>query len=303
MDTEEKCTRLADEIRKILGRGITLGDDVLDYIDSTFSNPTIEELQAILQDDTNCEKDSLLELLFFPDAAMQLELEELLEDLRFGRQDEEKVTTILCREPLPVAMRLPADRGAFNLDFPDEVAPGFIARLHIARHLDDKLRQAIDKHAHGGARNGHKVKLRNARFSPAANKIEFLCLFFEKFEPQSREYNICLDFVLSLLVELDDDRALYPALMAKKRFYLRSLQKAQKQETQLQKSNLETLMSQGSRVILVDTADARKKMLIIDRISRAIFGRTEYFEDLDPSADQIELRSDQDIQDIIRKLS
>jgi hypothetical protein len=44
-------------------------------------------------------------------------------------------------------------------------------------------------------------------------------------------------------------------------------------------------------------------MLIIDRISRAIFGRTEYFEDLDPRADQIELRSDQDIQDIIRKLS
>jgi len=109
--------------------------------------------------------------------------------------------------------------------------------------------------------------------------------------------------VLSLLDELNDDRELYPALMAKKRFYLRSLQKAQKQETQLQKSNLETLLSQGSRVILVDKADARKKMLIIDRISRAIFGRTEYFEDPDPAADQIELRSDQDIQDIIRKLS
>jgi len=303
MDTEEKCTRLADEIRKILSRGISLGDDVLDYIDSTFSNPTIEELQTILQDDANCERDSLMELLFFPDETMQLELEELLEDLRFGGQDEEKVPAILCRQPLPVTMRLPADRGTLSLDLPDEVAPGFIARLHIARHLDDKLRQAIDKHADEDIRNGHKVKLRNARFSPAAHKIEFLCLFFEKVEPQSHDFNICLDFALSLLDELNDDRELYPALMAKKRFYLRSLQKAQKQEAQLQKSNLETLMSQGSRVILVDKADARKKMLIIDRISRAIFGRTEYFEDLHPAADQIELRSDQDIQDIIRKLS
>jgi hypothetical protein len=91
--------------------------------------------------------------------------------------------------------------------------------------------------------------------------------------------------------------------MAKKRFYLRSLQKAKKLEAQLQKNNLETLLSQGKRVILVDQADARKKLLIIDRISRAVFGKTEYFEDLYPDSGSIEIRSDQDIEDIIKRLS
>ena len=102
---------------------------------------------------------------------------------------------------------------------------------------------------------------------------------------------------------MTDDSDMYQALMAKKRFYLRSLQRAKKLDMQLQKSNLETLLSQGKRIILVDKADARKKLSIIDRISRAVFGKTEYYEDLDPDGNRFEVSSDQDIQDIIKKLS
>jgi hypothetical protein len=303
MKSEEKCTQLAGEIRKVLGQGISLGNDVVHYIDSTFSNPAIEELQTILHDDSNCEKDSLMELLFFPDEAMQLALEEILENLQIGKQDEDKVLEALCRESLQVNIRLPEGRGSLNLILPHEVAPGFIARLHISKHLNERLREAINKYAAPGAGNGYKVKIRNSRFLPGENKIQFLCDFFKKLEPQSHDFNICLDFVLSFIDELEDHQDLYQALMAKKRFYLRSLQKAKKLETQLQKNNLETLLSQGKRVILVDTADARKKMLIIDRISRAIFGKTEYVEDLHPDRGSIDLRSDQDIQDIVKTLS
>ena len=303
MNTEEKCRQLADEIRKILNRGITLGEDVIHYIDSTFSNPSIEELQAILQDDSNCEKDSLMELLFFPDETMQLELEEMLESYRLGEPDEDMVKDALCRESVQVMIRFPEDRGTIELVLPQEVAPGFIARLHIAKHLDGKLREVINKRAAEDAANGYKVKIRNSRFLPDEKKIQFLCEFFEKLDPQSQDFSTCLDFALSFFDELKQDQDLYPALMAKKRFYLRSLQKAKKLETQLEKSNLETLLSQGKRVILVDKADARKKMLIIDRISRAVFGKTEYIEDLHPDGNPIELSSDQEIQDIIKTLS
>jgi len=303
MNTVEKCSQLAAEIRKVLGNGITLGRDVVHYIDSTFSNPTIAELEAILHDDSNCEKDSLMDLLFFPDESMQLALEEMLEDLQLGEPDEDKVIDALGRESLRVKIRLPRDSGPIALELPHEVIPGFIARLHISKQLDAKLREVIDKYADAGARDSYKVKIRNARFLPAEKKIQFLCDFFEKLATQSHDFDICLDFALGFLEEVNQGQDLYPALMAKKRFYLRSLQKAKKLETQLQKNNLETLLSQGQRVILVDQGDARKKMLIIDRISRAVFGKTEYFEDLDPGASAIEFRSDQEIQDIIKSLS
>jgi hypothetical protein len=36
-------------------------------------------------------------------------------------------------------------------------------------------------------------------------------------------------------------------------------------------------MAQGRKVLLIDQRDARQKMRIIDRISRVVFGKTEYF--------------------------
>jgi hypothetical protein len=303
MESEENCARLAAEIRRIFNNGITLSGDVIHYIDSTFSNPTVEELQTFLHDDSNCEKDSLMELLFFPDESMQLQLEELLETLRLRQADENKLQILFGREPLQAVFRFPEKSVTLNLFLPQEVAPALISRLHIAKHLDPKLCAVINSQVVSDARSRYKVKIRNARFSAGENKIQFLCDFFEKLEPESHDFNECLDFALSLLDEIDEDTELYRALMAKKKFYLRSLEKAKQLETQLQKSNPETLLLEGKRVILVDKADARKKMLIIDRISRAVYGKTEYFEEFHSGEDYLEVRPDQDLQEIIKKLS
>jgi hypothetical protein len=303
MESEEKCDRLADKIRDILGQGITLDDGVIHFIDSTFANPAVSELEAILRDDTNCEKDSLTELLFFPGESMQLQLEQLLEDFQLRREDEDKVRDALCRRPLPVTIRFPEDRGSFNLDLPEAAAPGLISRLRISKHLNRSIREAIDNHVATGERDGCKVKIRNAQFSPGEQAIHFLCDFFEKMAPQSHDFNDCLDFALLFLGELKEDQDIYAALMAKKRFYLRSLQIARQLETQLQKNNLETLLSQGKRVIVVDQAGARKNMLTIDRISRAVFGKTEYFDQLYSGENHLEFHPGQAIEDIISKLS
>ena len=244
-----------------------------------------------------------MELLFFPDESMQLQLEELLENLRPRPQDENELLDFLCREPLQVVFRFPEKNEMLNLALPPEVAPVLISRLHIAKNLDWKLRDAINNHAASGVRNRYKVKFRNSRFSFDENKIQFLCDFFEKLGPESYDFDECLDFALALLDEIKEDTEIYRALMAKKKFFLRSLEKAKQLEAQLQKGNLETLLLEGKRIILVDKADARKKMLIIDRISRAVYGKTEYFEEFHSGEDRLEFRSDQDIQDIIKKLS
>ena len=58
----------------------------------------------------------------------------------------------------------------------------------------------------------------------------------------------------------------------------------------------------GKRVAYVDKADARKKIQMIDRISLAIFGKTEFF-DLIPSGEQsITLQGEEDIDKLIKKL-
>jgi hypothetical protein len=303
MEPQEKCKVLAGEIKKILSKSIGLSDDVVHYIDSTFSNPTIEELQAILADDSNCEKDSLVELLFFPDESMQIQLEETLERHCPQNEDENKILTYLCRDPLQVTFRFEDDRGAIKLPIPEDVTRQFLVRLKISKHLDAELIESIRNYGDEKNCNRFKVKIRNSRFTATENKTAFLCKFFETIGARSNDVFECLDFALGFLDEIKKESEIYQALMAKKKFYFISLQKAKKMEARLEKHNIETLMLQGERVILINPADVRKKMRIIDRISRAVFGKTEYFEPLDADEKHMEIHSLEDIESIVKKFS
>jgi hypothetical protein len=303
MEPQEKCEVLADEIKKILSKGIDLNDDVVHYIDSTFSNPTVKELQTILADDSNCETDSLMELLFFPDESMQIQLEETLERHRPQNEDEKKILAYLIRDPLPVTFRFEDGRGTLRLPTPEDVTRQFLARLKILKHLDAKLIESIRNYGDDKNFNRFKVKIRNSRFSASDEKTGFLGSFFDNIGSRSNDIFECLEFALGFLDEIKIDAGIYPALMAKKKSYFISLQKAKKMDDRIEKYNIETLMAQGERVVLIDQADVRKKMRIIDRISRAVFGKTEYFEQPVSDERQIEVDSPDNIKSIIKKLS
>jgi len=85
MNAPEKCILLAERIVKILREGIYIDSDVMHFIDSTFSNPCINELEEVITDDSDCESDPLIELIFFPDEDIQAKLEDLLESHNYCR--------------------------------------------------------------------------------------------------------------------------------------------------------------------------------------------------------------------------
>ena len=302
MKTQEKCDQLADEIRKILSKGITLSNEVIHYIDSTFSNPSTADLQSILADDSNCEADSLMELLMFPDEAMQFQLEPLLERLQFQNADERFVLDQLLQSQLRTIIRFPQDGQSMYLEVTEEAANQFVSRLNISKHLAPDLLEILNGYDEENISRQIKVKLRNSQLSPSAEKIGFLCQFFKKFNPQDNDIFDCLEFVVSFLEDLKQFNDIYQALMAKKKFYFISLQKAKQMESQLQKHNMETLLARGRRVVLIDQQDARKKMRIIDRVCRALYGKTEYFEALNEGGEYLELGPGQNTRDIIGRL-
>jgi hypothetical protein len=300
---ESKNKQLAEKIIAILQGGLMLNADTQHYIDSTFSNPSVNEFEELLQDESSCETDSLIELLFFPDESCQIQLEETLEQCRPHREDEDKLVAYLCREPLHATFRFKDDRGPLTLQIPADMIRPFVTRLRICKHLDAGLIESI--RSYGDEQNIHrfKVKIRNSRFSASDSKTEFLGRFFEKIGAGSNDILECLDFILGFLDEIKADDDLYPALMAKKKFYFISLQKAQKMEARIEKHNIETLLLQGERLVLIDQADARKKMQLIDRISRAVFGQTRYFEQPVSDETQIEVGSPEDIKSIVKNFT
>jgi hypothetical protein len=278
MKQPNKYGLLAKELQNIFRCGVVLSRDVVHYIDSTFFNPTIEELQEILLDDCNCEKDSLMELLFFADEAMQIQLEAMLERLHFQKIDEKLVAHALFQPPLSAVFRFPGHRGSLHLAVTEDIACQFITRLNISKHLNPGLLEVLNRYEDENIRNRIKVKMRNSRFSPTENQAKFLGLFFEKLDSRDNDFFGCLEFALNFLDEPASNNDVYRALMAKKKFYFGCLQKAKRLDSQLRKHNLETLMARGKRIVQIDPEDARQKMQMIDRISRAVFDKTEYLK-------------------------
>ena len=300
---EPKNKKVAEKIIAILQGGLALNSDTQHYIDSTFSNPSVAELEALLQDESSCETDSLMELLFFPDESVQQQLEEIIEDTHFERCDEQEIQQRVCSTSFQTQIRFADNRGTLEKRVTPSNAARFIERLNLSRSLDPKLRSAIARYVRPELQNLCKVKLRNARPITPPNKISFLKAVFKKLQINDNDFLDHLDFILSFLGELNDDADMFRALMARKKHYTRSLQKAKKLDGKLTRHNMETLLLKGERISYVDKADARKKIQIIDRISLAVFGKTEYF-DLMPAGEQsIAVKDKEDIDKLIKEFN
>ena len=134
-----KCVLLAEKIKVILQDGFKLSSKVLHFIDSTFYFPSIKNLKEIIQDPSNCERDTLVELIFFPDESIQIRLEELLESEHYQKDDEEKVCNLLLSQKLETAISFPDDRDSTELIMPNSAVNPFISRLNISKKIDKRL--------------------------------------------------------------------------------------------------------------------------------------------------------------------
>ncbi len=303
MKSKNKNRPVAEKIIEILRSGLTINADTQHYIDSTFSNPSIDTLAALVKDEANCETDSLLELLFFPDESLQLQLEQMIDAVCFEKHDERAIEDMVCTQLFQTRICFRDGRGSFGMAVSPANMAQFIARLNLSRPLDPRLRTAIAKYVDQTLQTRCKVRLRNAKPISSPEHILFLVDFFKKLRTDRDEFLDCLDFLLSFLDELDDEPDMFEVLMAKKRFHYWCLQKAKNLDIQLTKHNVETLLLNGKRISYVDKADARKKIQLIDRISLAVFGKTEFFDLMPAEAQSITLEGKADIDKFIKELS
>jgi len=303
MKSKNKNRPVAEKIIEILRSGLTINADTQHYIDSTFSNPSIDTLGALVKDEANCETDSLLELLFFPDESLQLQLEQMIDAVCFEKHDERAIEDMVCTQLFQTRICFRDGRGSFGVAVSPSNMAQFIARLNLSRPLDPRLRTAIAKYVDQTLQTRCKVRLRNAKPISSPEHILFLVDFFKKLRTDRDEFLDCLDFLLSFLDELDDEPDMFEVLMAKKRFHYWCLQKAKNLDIQLTKHNVETLLLNGKRISYVDKADARKKIQLIDRISLAVFGKTEFFDLMPAEAQSITLEGKADIDKFIKELS
>jgi hypothetical protein len=296
-ESNRTCSLLIDTIRQIFDSGLTAGPAVSAFIDDTFFNPTLSGLLEILDDEDNAERAALLELIFFPDEAVQERLESILLGGACTGADVEAVRAELERSGLHTTISFADGRGSLEMEVPTSVIGAFLMRLNLDRRIQPKVLATIERHVPPEHRLSVQVRLRNARVPASAEQEVFLCRVLERMATDV-DFFAGLDFSLAFLEE-GARGDLYDSLMKRKRQGLLHLRQAAERERLLAQNNMETLMLRGERLPHIDQAELRERLVWIDRVSLAVFGKTEHADSLPQTLD---CRSADDLLELTRRL-
>lgn len=287
MPIDYECSRLALKIREILERGVELDPPALHFIDSTFFNPTTEQLDTLLKTDGRSERDILLEFLVSPDESFQLQLEGLLAAHPVEKENEEKVAGLLDRPPPTLVLRFSDGRGVLRVELNPLLVRRLLSHLNLSWRPPSALAAMFDTVANLEARNRLRIRFRNCRVDWSPSKVTFIAALLETVGLGGPHDLECIDFALEFLADIGHGADVSQALDHRKRMLVRALHQSRRQSELLEKSNLESLVSCGVRVIHVDETAARLQLAHIDRISLAVYGRVHQV----PWADVVEFDS------------
>lgn len=271
---DSPCRHLVEKIIVLLTEGITADKAVCSFIETTFSNPSLGGLKSILADETDEERDSLIDLLLFPDEMFQMALEPLLVKYDFSPSDQQWVIRHLSMTRLTVTIYFPLYKGHAVLDLIPSTAGELVRRLNICWQADQSLQQVIDNRIVPARRIAIYVRLRNANPTLDPPGIRLLCRFLEMFDETQADFFNYFDFMVGFTERINGGDS-YQRLMKEKHHYAAAVQSAMKFEQMLALSNMETLMLQGIRMPTIGAQEATRQIDMIDRIALVLYGRTE----------------------------
>ena len=293
--------RLAFRIAEILRQGLDLGDATQGFMESTFGAATREILAALTADPETSESHALLELIFFPDQACQIRLEETL--ISMPAAEPKEVARYLESMIDRVPVRLSGEPETIDIPFTADQAELFVARLRIGNNPDPDIEAAIRENVAPEKINPVLVRLRNADFRRSPHISRFFCRFFSKMDSRQEWFLPYVDFLMGFAETLHQTIDIFKALMKRKRQCLEAIEKAQAYEKQLKKYTMEVMILKGDRNPCINRDECQATVAMINDICFTLYGRTDY---QDAGGQQVDLgryRPDKDLETVIRLLS
>lgn len=303
---------LEDALRRYMAGGIVLTEGVCRFMEATFGDASAATLRTLLSDESSAERDSLLDLVFFPDPSLQIAIEPVLANHRLTGRDVTLLAAQLEAAPVATHLRVPGTDAVVPTALPAFLIDTFLARLNIPWQPVAALRASLDQLAAGSyaptgddkeGRLWLRVLLRNAALRQTPVQVRFLCDFFEHLLPGDKDFVDKLTFMLVFLKEHEDSDNVYQALMNRKKFIFQHLLKARRSEALAARTNMETMIMTGVRTPYFDIPTAERALVLIDGIAIAVFGHTECLDGMPRQVDLGSHAEALDPQELIKRLS
>lgn len=303
---------LEDALRRYMDGGIALTEDVRRFMEATFGDASVAALRALLSDESSAERDSLLDLVFFPDPSLQIAIEPILANHRLTGADVTLLAEQLKAAPVATHLRIPGTDATVPTAMPAFLIDAFLARLNITWQPAEALNTSMDHldtrplSPTGDGKEGRlrlRVLLRNAALRQTPVQVRFLCDFFERLPPEDKGYVDKLTFMLVFMKEHEDSANIYLSLMDRKKFVFQHLLKTRRSVELAARTNMETLIMTGVRTPYFDVPGAERTLVMIDSIAMAVFGRTECLDGTPRKVDLGTYAEALDPEDLIHRLS
>jgi hypothetical protein len=267
--------KLLSSLEEVLTKGLFADDQVFDFMEAVFGNMDPEEyaatLSRVLEDEDEPEHEQLKELLLFPDEAFRRAVEPALEEAELSKDELPAVAEALAAEGIIVPVAVPGTQTLLRIKLDEDLAELLLSRLHAEVRLDERLRESADEHLSADDSTAAKVRLRSSHLE----MNEGLVLFLRRVLVKMGEGAVGLDDLSILLVLLAEDSQgtdVFELLKQKKIAAVEELRLKKEQEERLAKSNTETMLMAGERILAFDEEALRDRVAMIDRVCRAVFG-------------------------------
>lgn len=270
-----KNSELASRIAGILKGGLMLNDRVLHFMDTTFGSFLPSDIKEAVQDESCCERESLLELIFFPDESIQAQLEDILCARDYTEKDEIGIVDHLVSSIQSVELIFPDAFGKLKIAFSRESAIRFVSRLKISSTPDQELIRCVKKVVDPELVGLVLVKIRNAAPPRTDAVIDFLSRFFRKIDSGRPDFLDGLSFILGFSQELGKESDIFQSLLERKKSCIQALKKAEEYEKQLARYNMEIMILKGARNPCINVEEIKKTIAIIDSINLFVFNRSD----------------------------
>ena len=240
MDTAGRC--ITDEILTIWEKGRPFSADTLFFLESTLDLATPQAIKAALEEKDFPDRETMMELIFFPGRSLRLALEPLL--------DADGMTPAAIKE---IIHHLIACNASLRLFHPDAAEPmavraepdmieSFISRLFLDRPIPRPVCHALETCHPRSTALECRVAIRTANPCLKKRKTRFLVRFIRKAENISHDVPALFRLMLDNLAETAESADFERSLLEKRRRQETMLKRIRKFEEKRDRYNMEYLM-------------------------------------------------------------
>ena len=268
---------LVEKIKALWEAGVSVDESVATYIASTFSNPSIDHLKQVISNRSNVERDSLVDLLLYPDEAFQVALEPLVQNQPIAMPYGQKVVDWLNRCRISIMIYFPSLAGNITIQPSRPELERAISRLNLDWKFPQALYRVINHYIEKNRRVLLMVRLRNAGLKMNDVRTRFLCDLIKTFPDLTGRFADYFHFAITFL-SAEPGKPIVEALMAEKKRFKRGLRQSIQFEAAWPKANMETLMLRGVHAPADSAAFYRSRIALIDDLVWSMYGKGKVAE-------------------------